>query len=221
MKKLKYIKLYEQYRINEEIFGLFGKKTEPKKVQTIEEDPIIVIGKEIYMELFGNKENSWITPEKLWFCFKNDNPGKDNTPDVTFKKLNEVFKLTTKDHFKETGEFDMGTYIFSGHINHNKIKEIFGNSTPFVHIENFLDLIFLAEYDPSYLDNMIKNVNKVSTEAQQLLDNLQNYKSSDTSIFDNLLKMYTQVYEILNGPGTRRYNWNPQRPQELSKPRKL
>jgi hypothetical protein len=29
MKKLKYIKLYEQYRMNEEIFGLFGKKTEP------------------------------------------------------------------------------------------------------------------------------------------------------------------------------------------------
>ena len=96
MKKLKYIKLYEQYRMNEEIFGLFGKKTEPKKVQTVAEvKPEDKISSDLMTALFPNDtklsgyyNNSYISfnPKILFYCFVDYPSGK--SPQKSFENIN-------------------------------------------------------------------------------------------------------------------------------------
>ena len=204
MKKLKYVKLFEQFRMNEEIFNLFGKK-QPKEVQSkpeVNKTPEQQKGEELMKTLFpNNTTQTWITPEKLYSCFVGSG---GESPDQTFEKFNEVFELTTIDHFIE-----MRYAMFGFYINHNlipqNIKDIFGNNTLFKNIANLLDLIYLSDYEGK-LKSLETNIKSVSEEAATLLENLKKFKGGDTSLFDNFLNMYQSITQIVLGKNPHKFD---------------
>lgn len=117
MKKLKYIKLYEQYKMNEEIFGLFGKKTEPKKAQTeVEMDQRDKIGTELIKVLFPNGIS--LNPRVLYHCFIDFDSGK--FPYTTFENIVQLLQELNE----QSSSIDLRLKNLSAKINNIDVSPV-------------------------------------------------------------------------------------------------